>query len=193
MEHKEKHLSLISKNVKIYDLVKIALMAAITFVLTSAVHVPSFMGVVHLGDSMIFLGAVLIGRKKGAVSAAIGMSLFDILNGYTFWAPFTFLIKGVMGFIAGSIAYRKNNNGEKVINNLVGFILAGLFMIVAYYFSGVIMARFIIFKAGTIQQAFLIAIKDIPGNIAQVVAGIIIALPLSITLKRALKSANIEL
>lgn len=193
MGYKKSDLNLGSKTTGVQDIIQVGLMAAITFVMTSIAHVPSFMGVVHLGDSMIFLGAILLGKKKGAVSAAIGMTLFDLLNGYTTWAPFTFVIKGIMGLIAGSIAYRKRYNGESLLNNLFSFLIAGIFMIAAYYFSGVLMARFIVLKAATLSQAFIIATKDIPGNIAQVAAGIIIGLPLSLTIKKALKSANIIL
>jgi uncharacterized membrane protein len=184
MEQKTKNVSSDSLSFTTNDIIQVGLMAAITFVATSLIHIPSFMGVVHLGDSMIFIVAILLRRKKAAAAAAIGMTLFDLLNGYTAWAPFTFLIKGVMAYIAGSIAYRGKFNGNSTFNNILAFIIAGLFMIAAYYFSGVIMAKYIVVKAATINQAFLLALKDIPGNIAQVVAGIIIAVPLSISLKK---------
>ncbi|MCY6371113.1 ECF transporter S component [Clostridium ganghwense] len=191
MENKHKDLRISSTGVNY--IIQVGMMAAITYVATAMFHIPSFMGVVHLGDSMIFLAAILLGKKKGAVSSAIGMTLFDILTGYGHWAPFTFVIKGVMGYIAGSIAYRKNYKGENPWNNLFAFCVAGIFMIGAYYLSGVAMARFIMLKTATLNEAFIIAIKDIPGNISQVVAGIVIGLPLSISLKRALKKANISL
>lgn len=187
MEHKQKKLEANSIKISTYTMIQVGLMAAIIFVATSVFHIPSFMGVVHLGDSMIFLAAVLLGKKKAAAASAIGMSLFDLLSGYTAWAPFTFAIKGIMALIAGSIAYRKGYNGKNIINNIFAFVIAGLFMIAAYYFSGVIMARFIVSKALTINGAFILAIKDIPGNIAQVVAGIIIALPLSISLNKTIR------
>src|SRR3712207_1792712 len=168
MEHNKKKQVLTSSGLKLIDLIQIGLMASIIFILTSVVHIPSFMGVIQLGDSMIFLGAILLEKKKGAISAAIGMSLFDVLNGYILWAPFTFFIKGIMGYIASVICYRKNYNGENLLNNLFGFIVSGLFMIMTYYLSGVIMARFLIMKVATIDKAFIIALKDIPGNISQV-------------------------
>ncbi len=51
-------------------------------------------------------------------------------------------------------------------------------MIVAYYLAGAIIARFIMLESATLNQALLIALKDIPSNIAQAVVGIVIALPL---------------
>lgn len=177
----------------VLGIIEVGIMAAITYIATFMFHVPSFMGVVHLGDSMILLGAVLLGRKKGAISAAIGMSLFDILSGYVYWAPFTFVIKGIMGYIAGKIAYRKEYKGENIGNNILAFCIAGIFMIGAYYLSGIVMARFIVLKSATLQQACILALKDVPGNISQALAGIVIGFPLSISIKKGLKKANINL
>jgi uncharacterized membrane protein len=164
------------------DIVQISLMAAITFIATSVIHVPTFMGVLHLGDSMIFLSAILFGRKKSAVASAVGMCLFDLISGYTLWAPFTFIIKGVMGYIAGTIAYRKDYDGNNVSNNILAFVVAGVWMIVAYYFGGAIILTFIS-KEFALKQALIIALKDIPTNILQVVGGIVLAVPLIKALK----------
>lgn len=170
-------------SIKTIDIVQIGIMAAITFIATSVIHVPTFMGVLHLGDSMIFLSAILFGRKKSAISSAVGMCLFDLLNGYTLWAPFTFVIKGVMGYIAGTIAYRKDYNGNNYLNNMIAFVVAGIWMIAAYYLGGAIIMTFIS-KEFPLGQALILALKDIPTNILQVVGGIVLAVPLIAALKR---------
>ena len=170
-------------SIKTIDIVQISLMAAITFIATQVIHVPTFMGVLHLGDSMIFLSAILFGRKKSAVASAVGMCLFDLINGYILWAPFTFVIKGVMGYIAGTIAYRKDYNGNSFKNNIFAFVVAGIWMIAAYYLGGAIILTFIS-KEFALKQAFIVALKDIPTNILQVVGGIVLALPLISALKR---------
>ena len=167
---------------KTIDIVQISLMAAITFIATSVIHIPTFMGVLHLGDSMIFLSAILFGRRKAAISSAVGMCLFDLISGYTMWAPFTLIIKGVMGYIAGTIAYRKNYDGNNFKNNIFAFVVAGIWMIVAYYLGGAIILTFIS-KEFALKQALIISLKDIPTNILQVVGGIALALPLIVALK----------
>lgn len=50
---------------KTRELVKTALMAAIIFVATYAIRIPNPAtgGYSHLGDCMIFLGVILLGRK----------------------------------------------------------------------------------------------------------------------------------
>jgi len=170
-------------SIKTIDIVQISLMAAITFIATSVIHIPTFMGVLHLGDSMIFLSAVLFGSRKSAISSAIGMCLFDLISGYTMWAPFTLIIKGLMGYIAGTIAYRKDYNGNNVSNNIFAFVVAGIWMIAAYYLGGAIILTFIS-KEFALKQAFVIALKDIPTNILQVAGGIVLALPLITALRR---------
>ena len=65
------------------------------------IPVPMTQGYVHLGDTMIFLGVLLLGKKEGAAAAGLGSALADILGGYAFWAPWTLLIKIAMAYISG--------------------------------------------------------------------------------------------
>lgn len=155
-------------NIRALDIVQVALMAAMAFVVTYVIEIPvGTKAVLHLGDTIVFAGAILLGKKKAALAAAIGMGLFDLLSPYAVWAPFTFVIKGLMAYIAGAIAFRKGYEGKNVVNNIFAFIVAGIFMIVGYYFAG-----------GVIYKSLVVAIGDIPGNILQVAAGLVLSLPL---------------
>jgi Predicted membrane protein len=182
MEQKKMVLS----NVKTQDMVQVALMAALTYIATATINVPMgsiLKGVVHLGDTMIFLAAVLLGRKKAFLSSAIGMCMFDLFSPYIIWAPFTFFIKGIMAYIAGTVAYRKDYNGNNIWNNIIAFSLGGIWMIAAYYVAGVLIMHFVMNVA--LGQALTLSIAEIPGNIAQVVAGMVLAIPLGKILKKA--------
>jgi uncharacterized membrane protein len=167
--------SQIKSRIKTVDIVQVALMAAMAFVVTYVIEIPvGTKAVLHLGDTIVFAGAILLGKKKAALAAALGMGLFDLLSPYAIWAPFTFVIKGVMAYIAASIAFRNGYNGDKFLNNILGFIIAGLWMILGYYIAG-----------GIIYGSFTVALGDIPGNIIQVTAGIVVSIPLIKALKRA--------
>ncbi|MBR9647524.1 ECF transporter S component [Clostridium tyrobutyricum] len=184
MEQKNLELN----RLKVQDMIQIALMAALTYIATAVINIPSgvvFKGVIHLGDSMVLLSAILLGKKKAFFSAAIGMALFDMLSPYAIWAPFTFFIKGIMAYIAGTIAYRNHYNGEKFLNNIVAFIAAGIWMVAAYYIAGVMLMHFV--TNIQFSKAFILSAAEIPGNIAQSIAGAVIALILG----RILKKANI--
>ncbi len=177
------------KSVSTMSLVQMALMIAITCVATMVIKVPTLFGVGydHLGDSMVFVGAILFGKKKGAITAAVGMSLADFLLGYAYYVPFTFLIKGLMAYIAASIAYRGNYEGKNMLNNILGFVLGGTWMIFGYFLAKIVVVQYVVVKADSFNKALMIALAGIQGNIAQVTLGMIIAIPLVKALHSKLK------
>lgn len=178
--------NLVNSRLKVADIVQISLMAAVTYIATAVINIPSgviIKGVVHLGDSMVFLAAILLGSKKAFLSASIGMSMFDLFSPYAIWAPFTFVIKGVMAYIAATIIYRKDYEGNNLFNNIFGCVLGGIWMILGYYIAGVAIMHFVT-KIGYLQ-AFTLSAAEIPGNIAQVLVGMVLALPLGKVLKKA--------
>ena len=166
------------------DIVQIGLMAAVIYIVTLIFNLPYYMGVIHLGDSMVFIAALLLGSKKATVASAIGMCLFDLLSPYAIWAPFTLVIKGIMALIAASIAYRKNYNGNNIWNNAFAFTIASIWMILGYYLGGVILSHYY-FRMEWFKS-FIIPLADITGNIIQVVCGMLIALSLGTALKKAI-------
>ena len=88
-----------------YYLVINALFIALTLVATWLINIRlPFMGsggLIHLGNVPLFVAAMLFGRKTGAIAGAFGMGLFDLMSGWTAWAPFTFIIVGCMGYVVG--------------------------------------------------------------------------------------------
>ena len=89
-----------------YYLVINALFIALTLVATWLINIRlPFMGsggLIHLGNVPLFVAAMLFGRKTGAIAGAFGMGLFDLMSGWTAWAPFTFIIVGCMGYVRSS-------------------------------------------------------------------------------------------
>jgi uncharacterized membrane protein len=161
-------------NSKVKEIVQLGMLSALTFVAAMAIHVPSLNGgVIHLGDSVIFLTAILFGRKYAAISGAVGMTLFDILSGYSMWAPYTFVIKAVMGFTAGSIAYMGGSKGESSIKNAIGILLAGIWMIVGYYLAEVM-----------ISGNWVSPIASATGNVIQFSGGAVIAFVIIAAIKK---------
>ena len=60
-------------------------------------------GYFNFGESMVYLAALVGGPLVGLVSGAVGSSLSDIITGYGIFAPGTFVIKGIEGYVAGYI------------------------------------------------------------------------------------------
>lgn len=118
------------RKIETKNLTKTAILAALIFFGTYFLKVPGINGYTHLGDCMIFIAVLIVGTKKGALSAAVGASLADLLGGYAQWVIPTFFIKAIMATIMGFIT-------KKIFPNLkfgwlIGAILGGIFQIIAY-------------------------------------------------------------
>lgn len=173
----EKRLEGKKNKVTARDLAESGLLIALVFIATRFINIrlplASTGGLVHLGNTMLFISAIVFGKKKGAVAGAFGMGLFDLLSEWAIWAPFTFAVRGVMGYIIGSIAWSNNKKGNDVITNIVGITISGFWMIFGYYITEMILY-------GNHAKALL----SIPGNVTQIVIGLIIGVPIAKVLKR---------
>lgn len=88
-------------------------------------------GYINMGDSIIILCAVLMGAPSAAFAGAIGSALADLTYpGGIIFAPFTFIVKGLVGFIAGKIA-RKDSMKSIIIAAVAG----GLVMVGGYFLA----------------------------------------------------------
>ena len=164
---------------KTRELVITALFVALTYVATWLINIRlPFMGsggLIHLGNVPLFIAAMLFGKKTGFWAGALGMGLFDLLSGWTAWAPFTFIIVGAMGFAIGIIAEKKPFS-KAFANDVLCVIVAILIKIVGYYFAEVILFHNWIAPFGSV-----------PGNIIQVGVAGVIALVLVPALRKFVK------
>ena len=85
-------------------------------------------GLIHLGNVPLLIAAFVYGRKTGAIAGAFGMGLFDLISGWTAWAPFTFVIVGAMGYVAGLIAEKVP--GKSVVVYSLAVVVALIIKIV---------------------------------------------------------------
>ena len=139
-------------------IVRIAMMAALIFAGTYTFKIPIAItgGYTHLGDCAIFVGVMLLGRKDGALAAALGAALSDLLSGAMLWVLPTFIIKGIMALIMGLAV-------EHRYGWLIGEVLGGVCQIVGYQLVKIVL----------ISPAA--AIATIPTITMQTIAGIVIA------------------
>lgn len=146
-----------------------ALMAAIIFVATYLIRLPNPAtgGYSHLGDCMIFLAVVLLGRKNGAAAAAIGGAFSDFLAGAAIWIVPTLVIKYIMAYIMGTII--KSSPANKKLQ-LAGAVIGGIFQIIAYTLVKVVLL------------GKEVAFVSLPNISIQTTFGIVIFMILSATL-----------
>ena len=134
------------------------------------IPVPMTQGYVHLGDTMIFLGVLMLGKRHGAAAAGLGSALADILGGYAFWAPWTLVIKSLMAFVTGLILERTARNHKHSYSNdrlvkLTAMTAGGILMCAGYLLAETVM-----------YGSFALAVVGLPWNIGQVGVGMMLSL-----------------
>ncbi|HZY93440.1 MAG TPA: ECF transporter S component [Candidatus Bathyarchaeia archaeon] len=163
--------------------VKIAITAAMTalvFIITKFISVPISVvagQVFDAGDIMIFIAAWTFGSPVGGFAGGIGSALSDFLSG-GFYAPFTLIIKGSEGAIAGRVAQR-SKWGRKTSWILAGCVMVGGYFLTNWFLMG------LVFGAGN-GPGLGSAVLELPFDILQVGVGGLIAGPVSQLLKKSI-------
>lgn len=169
-----------TNNDKTFKLVLTALFIALTAVaiLFIRVPIPFTQGYVHLGDAVIFLGILVLGWKRGAVAAAFGGAMGDLIGGFAIWAPWTFAIKGIMALLIGlvlqaAIGGREVSSGRLIAVETAAMVLAGAFETAAYFGA-----------EGIMYGNWAVAALGIPWNIGQFAVGMAVAVLINAALVR---------
>ncbi len=160
---------------KTNKLVMTALMMALTIVATLFVRVPIpfTQGYVHIGDTMVFMSALVLGRKYGVAAAGVGAALADVIGAFAAWAPWTFVIKSAMVLILGTVADNIDKKKDKQspiaarVELVMGMIAAGAVMTVGYWVA-----------EGVMYGNYVTAALGIPWNIGQFAVGMVLAMVL---------------
>lgn len=121
---------------KIRKLTAAGVFAALIYVFTAYLHIPTGAGYTHAGDGLIYLAACLLPAPYAMAAGAIGGALSDGLSGFLVWLPATVIIKAVTALFFSS-------KGEKILTlrNILGIIPSGILCIVGYsLYEGTVMA-----------------------------------------------------
>lgn len=132
-------------------------------------------GLVHLGNIPLFLAAIIFGKKTGAIAGSLGMALFDLFSGWALWAPFTFVVVGIMGYTVGKITEKDEHN--TLLWYVLAIAAALVIKIVGYYIA-----------EGIIYGNWASPVSSIPGNIVQILVAAAVVIPLAKPLKNQLSA-----
>lgn len=139
---------------KVKELTRYALFIAIIFISTYMIQItlplPGNGGLIHAGNIALFTIAIVFGKKYGAISGAVGMTLFDLVSGWTLWAPGTFVIRFACGYVIGAIANSKGYNGRSRNRNALAMLAGSIIIVAGYYLYQVILYKSWILAAGSI-------------------------------------------
>lgn len=119
------------------------LFAAVIYIITAFIHIPTGLGYTHPGDGIIYLAASVLPTPYAVAASAIGGALADGLSGFVIWMPATIVIKAVTALFFSS-------KQERIVctRNIVA-IIPSLVLCVAGYslYEGTVMTRNISFAA----------------------------------------------
>lgn len=155
------------EKIKIRKIAYAGVLAAFVF-LGTELHIPTAIGHINLGDLIILVTAYILG-PVAAIPAAIGSAAADLIAGYAQYVLPTFIIKGLMGFVAGLIMKRDHENRVQLPRKIIAAVIAELIM-VAGYFS---------FEALPFMYGVAAAAGSVIPNLIQAGAAIIGAIPLT--------------
>ena len=163
-----------NKKSPVFFLAITALLTALVYVFTAFVNIrlpiAAHGGLIHLGNVPLFIGAILFGKRVGAIAGGVGMALFDLLSGWTIWAPFTLVIVGLMGFTVGLFCEHRNKFGWYI----VAIAAACAIKVVGYYFAEAV-----------IYQNWIAPVASIPGNLVQIGCAAVVVLAVIMPVKKA--------
>lgn len=150
-----------------------ALFIALTYVFTAFINVrlpiAANGGLIHLGNVPLFICAIIFGKKVGALAGGIGMGLFDLLSGWTAWAPFTLVIVAFMGYAVGAITEKHKKFGWYIL----AIAAACIIKVAGYYLAEVIL-----------YHNWIAPAASIPGNLVQIGVAAVIVLIIVEPLRR---------
>ena len=152
-------------SMSVKELAITAVCIVLVYVFTAVVNVKlpiaAAGGLIHLGNVPLFVAAILFGKRTGMIAGGIGMGLFDLLSGWTLWAPFTLVIVGCMGLVVGAVTENKKSFPRYIL----AMVLACVIKIVGYYIA-----------EGFIYGNWIAPVSSIPGNLVQIGVAAVITL-----------------
>ena len=155
----------------------LAVTTALVAVFTIAVRVPTPIGgYVSLCDVAVTFVSYTFGPITGLIAGGLGTAIADAAGGFGQWAPVSFVVHGLEALLI-SLIVRKNPDSliYKILSALVAIVIVagGYFLLTGAFLIG-----------------FSAALPEIPANILQSAVGVILGLPLSLSVRRAYRKID---
>jgi len=156
-----------------------ALFAALTCVSTMVIQIPTPQGgYVNPGDCFVLLSGYMLSPFYAASAAGIGSMLADLLSGYAFYAPATFVIKASMALCAhfSFSLMQKISTSYRYPYIVVASVISEAVMIAGYFFY-----EYVVLKLGAGALASII------GNCIQALFATVITTILYVLITKNIK------
>jgi uncharacterized membrane protein len=98
-----------AETMEVGKLTRTSIFTALVFVATFIIKVPiaATGGYFNMGDSVIYVAAILFGPLVGGLAGGIGASIADVIGGYPLFAPGTLIIKFFEGITTGYAGHKR--------------------------------------------------------------------------------------
>ena len=148
-----------------------AIMAALVAVGTLVIRIPNLMGgYFNVGDVLIFVAALAFNPLVGGFAGGVGSAIADAVGFPVFVIP-TLVTKGLEGFIAGLVVNKKSP-----YRDVLAVVLGGCEMVVGYFLVEYV----------ALQWGLGGASAEVLPNIAQIIVGGVVGIPLAYVIRRRL-------
>ncbi|MBI9101420.1 MAG: ECF transporter S component [Spirochaetales bacterium] len=158
----------------------LGIMTAVTVIFTYVIRIPiaPTRGYLNFGDVAIYFAAFTFGPWTAFIAGGLGTALTDIMAGYAQWAPLTFFAHGLQGLAAGMLfkMFFKQETDNKY-SFWLGLFLSGI--------SGTIIMVLLYFTFGAMMFGAGASAVEIPGNLLQNGAGIVLGILLWSAVRKA--------
>jgi uncharacterized membrane protein len=142
-----------------------ALVCIATIVFT--ISIPATSGYFNLGETVIYVAALIFGPYVGGLAGGVGASIADMIVAAQF-APGTLVIKSIEGLIVGFLNRKIPKwMAKPSLNAIIAVTVGGLEMVAGYF----------LYEHLVLNYPIVNAAGEVPFNIVQMLVGLIVSIP----------------
>lgn len=159
------------KHLTTRQLVELSLYAALIFVSVQCLRIPMGAQFVHFGNALVVVAVLLYGSRLGALVAAVGLGLFDVLNGYAAEVWITILesliVCAVLHLVFEGLMQSKDTTRNVIVVGVVAALTKIISNLIKYTLINSLVGGL------NLQVAFLTAVVKIGGTFGSALVTII--------------------
>ena len=116
-------------------------------------------GYLNFGETVIYACELLFGGITGGFAGGVGAAMADIFLGFGSFAPITLIVKGIEGYVVGTMG-----KGKPLRSQALAVIVGGVILVVGYF----------VFEVALFGLPA--AVTEVPFNMLQAGVGLVVAL-----------------
>ena len=144
-----------------------------------------------MGNVTCVIAGLLLEPVAGGLAAGIGAFFFDLLGGWASTSVFSLIIKFMLAFVYGLIAYGGKANGLCFWRNAIGSFAGMVVNIVLYMIQTYLLALFTLSGSAQDSAMPLALLWTFFIYLINAVIAVVVGLPVAFALRKSLDAAHI--